>query len=134
VADLLRLIVWTPSETVVDAEQVQWVHVKLAGAKTLTIWPEHAPLLSETVSEALRYADASGTHAIDLPAGVVYVRENVVTLFLAGTLGEQPWPESGGERLDRLAETMLSGQTPSTPHRSVGDVPSEWPGLRSGQA
>jgi F0F1-type ATP synthase epsilon subunit len=134
VADLLRLIVWTPSETVVDAEQVQWVHVKLAGAKTLTIWPEHAPLLSETVSEALRYADASGTHAIDLPAGVLHVRENTVTLFLAGTLGEQPWPDNEGERLDRLAETMRTGQAPSTPQRSVGDVPSEWPGPRSGQA
>jgi F0F1-type ATP synthase epsilon subunit len=124
VADPLRLIVWTPSETVVDAERVQWVHVRLAGAKTLTIWPEHAPLLAETISEALRYADASGTHAIDLPAGVLYVRENTVTLFLAGTLGEQSWLEEEGERFDRLAETMLSGQVPSTLDR----------GPRSGQA
>jgi F0F1-type ATP synthase epsilon subunit len=114
VAELLRLIVWTPSETVVDAEQVQWVHVKLAGAKALTVWPEHASLLAETVSEALRYVDGSGEHAVDLPAGVLQVRENTVTLFLAGTLGEQSWPEGEEERFDRLAETMLAGRAPST--------------------
>jgi F0F1-type ATP synthase epsilon subunit len=110
VADLLRLTVLTPSETVVEADQVQWVHVKLVGAKALTIWPEHAPLLAETASEALRYVDASGEHATDLPAGVLQVRDNTVTLFLAGTLSEQSWPEEEGERYDRLAETMLSGR------------------------
>jgi F0F1-type ATP synthase epsilon subunit len=110
VAELLRLTVLTPSETVVDAEQVQWVHLKLGGAKALTIWPEHASLLAETTTEALRYLDGSGEHAIDLPAGVLQVRENAVTLFLAGTLGEQSWPGEQEERFDRLAEAMLAGR------------------------
>ena len=108
VADLLRLTVLTPSETVVNVEQIQWVHVNLAGAKALTVWPGHAPLLAETATDALRYADAAGTHTIDLPAGVLQVRESTVTLFLAGTLGEQPWPEGEDERFERLAETMLA--------------------------
>jgi F0F1-type ATP synthase epsilon subunit len=109
VAERLRLTVLTPSATVIDAEQVQWVHVKLAETKPLTVWPGHAPLLAETTSEALRYADESGSHTVDLPAGVLQVRENTVTLFLAGTLGEQAWPEEEGERFDRLADTMLAG-------------------------
>jgi F0F1-type ATP synthase epsilon subunit len=104
----LRLVVLTPSETVVDVERIQWVHVNLAGAKALTIWPGHAFLLAETTTDALRYADAAGTHTIDLPAGVLQVRESTVTLFLAGTLGEQPWPEGEDERFERLAETMLA--------------------------
>jgi F0F1-type ATP synthase epsilon subunit len=106
VAESLRLIVLTPSETVVEAEQVEWIHVKLAGAKALTVWPGHAALLAETASEALQYADGSGTRSVDLPAGVLQVRENTVTLFLAGTLGDQPQPEEEGERFDRLAEAM----------------------------
>jgi F0F1-type ATP synthase epsilon subunit len=109
VAESLRLIVLTPSETVVEAEQVEWIHVKLAGAKALTIWPGHAALLAETASEALQYVDGSGTRSLDLPAGVLQVRENTVTLFLAGTLGDQPQPEEKGERFGRLAEAMQVG-------------------------
>ena len=107
-ADPLRLVVWTPSETVVQAEQVQWVHVNLAGAKALTIWPGHAPLLAETASEALQYADATGTHTLDLPAGILQVQGNAVTLFLAGTLGEQARMEGQDERFERLAGTVLA--------------------------
>ena len=106
-ADPLRLVVWTPSQTVVDVEQVRWVHVNLTGAAALTIWPGHASLLAETASEALQYADAAGTHTLDLPAGVLQVQGNMVTLFLAGTLGEQAWLEEEDERFERLAETML---------------------------
>ena len=107
-AEPLRLVVLTPSETVVAVEEIQWVHVNLAGAKALTIWPGHAPLLAETSTDALRYADAAGTHTIDLPAGVLQVRESTVTLFLTGTLGEQPWPKDKEEHFERLAETMLA--------------------------
>ena len=108
VAEPLRLIVLTPSKTVVDVEQIQWVHVNLAGSKALTIWPGHASLLAETATDALRYADAAGTHTLDLPGGVLQVRGSTVTLFLAGTLGEQSWPEGADERFERLAETMLA--------------------------
>ena len=105
-AEPLRLIVWTPSETVLEAEQVGWIHVKLAQAKTLTIWPGHAPLLAETVAEELGYGDEEGTHTIELPAGILQVRDSTVTLFLAGTLGGVSWPEDSGKRLERLAQTI----------------------------
>ena len=107
VAESLRLIVWTPSETVIEAERVQWVHVKLVQAKALTIWPGHARLLAETTTEALRYADASGEHVVDLPAGILQVWDNTVTLFLAGTLGERAWSHDPEKRFERLADTML---------------------------
>ena len=107
-ADPLRLVVWTPSETLVEAEQVQWVHVNLAEAEALTVWPGHASLLAETTSDVLRYADAAGTHTLDLPAGVLQVQGNTVTLFLAGMLGEQAWMEGEDGRFERLAETMLA--------------------------
>lgn len=106
-AESLRLIVCTPSETVIEAEQVQWVHVKLVQAKTLTIWPGHARLLAETATEALRYADAGGEYAVDLPSGILQVWDDTVTLYLAGTLGERTWSQDAGERFERLADVML---------------------------
>ncbi len=82
--------------------------MKLAGSKALTIWPGHAPLLGEAASQAVRYADRTGTHTVDLPSGIVRVRDDTVTLFLAGALGEEVWPrEEEGARFERLAETML---------------------------
>ena len=106
-AEFLRLLVWTPSETLIEVEGVQWVHVKLVQAKTLTIWPGHARLLAETTTEALRYADAGGEHVVDLPAGILQVWDDAVTLYLAGGLGERAWSPEAGERFERLADTML---------------------------
>jgi F0F1-type ATP synthase epsilon subunit len=114
VADLLRLVVWTPSEIVLDVEQVQWVHVNLVGARALTIWPRHASLLAEMASDALQYADAAGTHTVDLPSGVLQVQGSVVTLFLAGILGEQAWSEGEG-KFERLAESMLAARASLSP-------------------
>jgi F0F1-type ATP synthase epsilon subunit len=106
VAERLHLVVLTPSETVADVEQIQWVHVNLVGTKALTVWPGHAPVLAETATDALQYADAAGTHTLDLPAGILQVQDSTVTLFLAGTLGEQAWLEDEDQRFERLAETM----------------------------
>jgi F0F1-type ATP synthase epsilon subunit len=108
VAELLHLIVWTPSETVIDVEQVEWVRVVLADEKPLTIWPGHSRLLAETAVEALRYADREGTHNLDLPSGIVCVQDSAVTLFLAGTLEEALRAEEEElGRSGRLALAML---------------------------
>jgi F0F1-type ATP synthase epsilon subunit len=112
VADPLRLVVWTPSERLIDAEQVEWVHLELVDDRTLTIWPRHAPLLAETAAGAVRYADLEGTHTVDLLSGVVHVRNDVVSLYLPGTLGsavgEDAQPIKGEETgFERLARTML---------------------------
>jgi F0F1-type ATP synthase epsilon subunit len=108
VADPLRLVVWTPSEQLIDVDQVEWVHLGLVEDKALTIWPRHAPLLAETVAGPVRYADADGTHTVDLLPGVVHVREDTVSLYLPGALGEEAWPrEEKGGGFERLARTML---------------------------
>ena len=103
-AEPLRLVAWTPSETLIDAEQVEWVHVKLAGGKGLTIWPGHAPLLAETVAETVRYTDGDGTHTLDLSSGILQIEGSTVTIYLsqAGSLVEAEG------RYDRLAETASS--------------------------
>jgi len=110
VSEPIRLLVWTPSETIVEADDLQWVHVELSEGQGVTIWPGHAPLLAETAAEALRYADSRGEHAVDLPPGIVHVQGNTVTVFLAGTLDEEvSRREEEGRRFDRLASVMLHG-------------------------
>ena len=88
-AEPLRLVVWTPSATVLDVEPVEWVHVELAGERSLTIWPGHLPMMGQAVPAALRYADKEGRHGLDLPPGE---------------------DEGGGERrhFDRLAEALVA--------------------------
>ena len=108
-AKSLRLIIWLPGETLLDAERVAWVHVTLATDKGLTIYPGHAPTLAETVADQIRYECDGQVHRLDLPAGVLYVRDNVVTLFLAHMVGEVQTMARGGEQLafDRLARTLI---------------------------
>ena len=101
----LHLVVWTPSVTMLDVEPVEWVHVELAGERSLTIWPGHLPMMGQMVPAALRYADAEGEHEIELPAGIVQVDDGTVTVFLADEAGEgagQPM------RFDRLSEAMVA--------------------------
>ena len=114
-AERLRLTARTPSETLIEADNVEWVHVSLAEDRFLTIWPGHAPLLGETVAESVRYVDATGQHEMDLLPGILHVRDDVVTFLLPGTLGEgpadesQPLSEDSSGRLDRLIGTISGG-------------------------
>lgn len=110
-ADLLRLCVWSPAETVMDVEGVQWVHVKLNRARSLTIWPGHAPLLAETTGETVRYADDSGTHVVELPAGMLQLRDNQVLILVGGALESST---QDGEEFERLTDALLVTLAPVT--------------------
>ena len=109
-SDLLRLRVWSPAETLLDVEGVQWVHVDLNRARPLTIWPGHAPLLAETTTESLRYADEAGTHVVPLSPGMLEVRENEVLILVGGVL--ETSEEDDGERFDRLTDALLAARDP----------------------
>ena len=108
-AEPIHLVVWTLSERLLDIEDLEWVHLRLAEERSVTVWPGHGPLLAETAADALDYRDASSTHTIDLPAGIVQVKGDTVTVFLVGSLGEQVWQAGEPtEEFDRLAQTMLA--------------------------
>ena len=109
-AELLRLRVWSPAETLIDVEGVLWVHVDLSLARPLTIWPGHAPLLAETTADSLRYADDAGTHTLSLPPGMLQVRENEVLILVGGVL--QGSEADGGERFKRLTDALLAARDP----------------------
>jgi F0F1-type ATP synthase epsilon subunit len=111
VAELLRLRVWSPAETVADIQGVQWVHVELSRARPLTIWPGHAPLLAETAAESLRYADDAGEHTLALSPGMLQVHENEVLILVGGVL--QASEQDGDGRFERLTHTLLAAGDPA---------------------
>ncbi len=106
-AEPLHLLVWTPSEVLLDVEPVEWVHVELAGDKGLTIWPGHLAMLGETVPAALTYLDGDGQHSVELPPGIVQVDRGTVNVFLSGSLGEKTTESDEWMPLDRLAEDLV---------------------------
>ncbi len=101
----LRLTVLTPAETLLEAEGVAWVQVRLADGGGIGIYPGHAPLLAETVAAPLVYQDAAGEHRLMLDAGILSVERGGVTLFT------QPAAEvverETEAHFQRLAEELL---------------------------
>jgi len=117
----LRLTVLTPAETLLDVEEVAWVRARLADGGGISIYPGHAPLLAETVTAPLRYANGSGEHVLELEAGILQVDRDGVTIFTSGLTQTSEVFEtsevSEDRRFDRLARTLLRA-VPAQP----GDV------------
>jgi F-type H+-transporting ATPase subunit epsilon len=105
----LCLTVMTPAEMLLDAKEVVWVQARLIGGG-IGIYPGHAPLLAETVTAPLRYADPSGEYTLDLETGILQVGGSSVTIFTSGIQTSEVSETSevlNDERFDRLAEALL---------------------------
>lgn len=117
----LRLTVLTLAETLLDVEEVAWVRARLADGGGISIYPGHAPLLAETVTAPLRYANGSGEHVLELEAGILQVDRDGVTIFTSGLTQTSEVFEtsevSEDKPFDRLARTLLTA-VPAQP----GDV------------
>ena len=116
----LRLMVLTPAETLLDVAEAAWVQVQLSDGGGIGIYPGHAPLLAETVTAPVHYADESGEHALDLEAGILQVERDGVTIFTSGLAQTSEVSEtarlrspnssevSDGARFDRLAQALFT--------------------------
>jgi F-type H+-transporting ATPase subunit epsilon len=105
-AELLRLTVLTPAETLLDVEEVAWAQVRLADGGGIGIYPGHAPLLAETVSAPLRYADRSGEHTLDLEAGILQVDRGGVTVLTSGVSQTSEDSDELGRAVSQPSETL----------------------------
>jgi F0F1-type ATP synthase epsilon subunit len=110
VASSLHLQVLTPAETLLQVEEADWVHVRLADGAGISIYPGHAPLLAETITASVRYTDASGDHGFDVRAGILKIEDNRVTVFTSGESepARRPAPPTTSEerQFDRLARDL----------------------------
>jgi F0F1-type ATP synthase epsilon subunit len=93
-----------------EVEKAQWVSVRLTDGAGISIYPGHAPLLAETVTASLRYADASGEQGFAAKAGILQIRGDQVTVFTSGAAqtDERPTSPSGSaeRRFNRLAQEL----------------------------
>lgn len=108
----LHLLVVTPAETLLDAAEVDSVHVQLADGCGIGIYPGHAPLLAETVTAPLRYTSGPAEHTLDLQAGILEIDAGNVTILTSGEAQTAKFPETAEAaqevRFDRLAQTLLA--------------------------
>ncbi|MGD8997765.1 MAG: hypothetical protein PVH80_06615 [Anaerolineae bacterium] len=109
-ASSVHLEVLTPAETLLQVEEARWVCVRLADGAAISIYPGHAPLLAETVTASLRYADASGEHAFDARAGILQIEGDQVTVFTSGGMEATQRPTSSTvpeeRRFNRLTQEL----------------------------
>ncbi|MHB0856053.1 MAG: hypothetical protein ACYC5M_00615 [Anaerolineae bacterium] len=109
--EFLRLRVLEPGLFLLDAPEVEWVQVLLADGGGIGIYPGHAPLLAETMTGSLLYADARGEHEVILAAGVLQVDPETVVINTSGVVDEAQTPLGGGvavRRFERLARATSS--------------------------
>ncbi len=109
---MLTLTILTPEKTLLQADAVHRVRLRLADGTWLSVFPRHAPLIAEAASGVVQYVTGEGEAAIAIGPGVLRVSPTRV-LILTG----HP-EEASGEgdmlvdaeplRFERLAQVLVA--------------------------
>ena len=111
VAESLHLRVRTPDGVILDVEQVDWVNLELADGGSIGIRPGHAPLMAETLTAPVRFADESGEHRLFLEAGILHIERARVTVLTSGLVNVEDTENQPVEeeiRFDRLTKALFA--------------------------
>ncbi len=77
----LRVEVLSLGTTAFLLENVSSLTIKLEDGSFLGILPKHAPLIAATGEGVLRYADHEGNHELNVKAGILTVKNNLVSIL-----------------------------------------------------
>lgn len=108
----LSLRVWSPSETLLDVDNVSKVIVQLNDG-LIGILPGHTNLLAESADGEIRYTDNNDEeYQMDLFGGILKVENNHVLLFTSGVREEnsellKPAQIEEELKFDRLALELM---------------------------
>lgn len=110
---LLRLRILTPESVVLDVGEIQAITIPTGEGGTIGIRPGHAPLIAETHRGVVKYRKENESDEIALFAGVLDIRNNVVTILTAGEDNRQ---QKGAfyeteKKYERLLQTLISQLT-----------------------
>ncbi len=109
-AKTFELSVLNPAEMLLEVGEARWVHLRLVDGTGITIYPGHAPLLAETITAPLRYADEAGEHVFNAEAGILQVERERVTVLTSGQCEAETTPRtstvSEERRFERLAREL----------------------------
>ncbi|MGC9332581.1 MAG: hypothetical protein ACP5JJ_00415, partial [Anaerolineae bacterium] len=103
-----------------DIHDAHWVQVQIADGGSIGIRPGHAPLVAQTVTAPVRYADDIGEHSIEVERGILQIHRQGVSVFTTGSPAgpyEKMAPEGAEQRFDRLAQALLTALQASADHR-----------------
>jgi F0F1-type ATP synthase epsilon subunit len=112
--ELLSFTVVTPSGSLVDVQEVRKVRVRLVDKGLLSVYPYHAPLIGETLSGEVLFIVGDQERRLNLRSGILFVRENSISVYTSGELGEESTESRAedeaerAERFDRLASVLMS--------------------------
>jgi F0F1-type ATP synthase epsilon subunit len=105
----LGLKILTPEEVVLERENLLAISVPLSDGSPIGVRPGHAPLLAETSQGSVAFRSEEDEQSIILLPGVVYIRDDTVTILTAGEA-----IETKAENLDqvnieyeRMMETLV---------------------------
>ncbi len=105
----LTLKVLSPEGIIFEEKDLHAVNVPLADGCPIGIRPGHAPLIAETEQGTIRYRSADSKEEILLHAGILDIRDNIVTLLTVGKVEETPNSNSEPTttEYDRLMQTLI---------------------------
>jgi len=110
----LHLKILTPDGIILERNALTAVNVPLADGLPIGIRPGHAPLIAETVEGSVKYRTSTSEAEVELHAGVLEVRKNVIMILTAGKVSTTP-PEISTQpekEFDRLMQTLIDKLVP----------------------
>ena len=86
----LELKILTPEGSLIEADSLESINVPLADDFPIGIRTGHAPLIAETIKGKVIYRGSSQENQIELHAGVLEIRENMVVILTPGKVSSMP--------------------------------------------
>jgi len=84
----MKLLILTPEETLLEADDVARVRLPLADGGSVGIHPGHHPLLAETRAGRVEYGEEEYQEAVSVRAGILHVEADRVMIYTSGWAGE----------------------------------------------
>lgn len=111
---LLSLNILTAESVILEKEDLEAVNVPLVDEVPIGIRPGHAPLIAETKTGQVVYRTSQSEEQIEIHAGVLNIRDNIVTILTPGEVAKFP-PGSPGKsktEYERLMRALLEAYHP----------------------
>lgn len=112
---LLSLHILTAEGVILKKENLEAVNVSLNDELPLGIRPGHAPLIAETKTGPVIYRTSTSEEQIEIHAGILNIRDNVVTILTPGKVADFPQDSPGKlqTEYERLFRAVLASYQPN---------------------
>lgn len=108
-SESLKLRVFTPEGTILEADSLNSVNVPLADDCPIGIRPGHAPLIAETKKGTVHYRGHYQVERINLRAGILEIRDNEIIILTPGEVStiSPEITQSTEVEYERLMKTLV---------------------------